>query len=93
MLRAFDIKSKDSDWMFEITKRKFIMCKEIVKMEFLKNYKISTLFTKKNLAYCFFHVPKFCLQDNIDKNEAFNFQGKQLQSLMVSQVLLKFFFN
>lgn len=90
--RVFDIKSKDTDWMFEIMKRKMIMSKHIVEMEFLKNYKISTMFTKKNLAYCFFHIPKNNLQDTISRGEQVKFQGKELESLMVSQVTCQKFF-
>jgi hypothetical protein len=77
--------------MFEILKRKMIISKHIVQMEFLKNYKISTMFTKKNLAYCFFHIPKYNLQETIDKKEAVIFKGKQLESLLISQVMTRLY--
>lgn len=72
--------------MFQIMQRKMIDSKHIISMNFLKNYKISKWFKKKDLAYCFFHVPKYCLQDNIDQKETFIFKGQQLESLIISQV-------
>lgn len=84
--RVFDVKSKSSDWIFQINQRKALTSKHLVPMSFMNVYKISRVFKKKSLAYCFFHVPKYCLQDSIDKDENFLFNGRQLEQLLVSQV-------
>lgn len=86
LIRVFDIRGHETDWMFDIMRRKALVSKHMVAMDFLNVYKVARLFRKKKLAYCFFHVPQFCLQDSINQKESFLFNGPQLEALIVSQV-------
>ena len=88
--RAFEIgKTKHPEVITGVLKKRVgLNSVHIIPLFTQENYRITTMFRKKNISYCFFKVPRNSLATFIAKqNHAVNLSGDQLERLFTSQVM------
>jgi hypothetical protein len=74
--------------MQEIVRRKNLDHKHIVNLKFQDNYKVSGIFKKKSLAYCFYFIPQDRLIDDVYGGNMGKFKPNNLEDLLITQVTL-----